>query len=191
MLAEELERVARLDNLGQEEHSHFWVLRLDLLPGLRALVGLRRGHAHVHDRDCGLRAPHGRGKAAASPTSATTSKPPSVSRRVSPPRMSTESFAITTRTGSLPRRETVAGRALDVESTSQGFDTVHQSTQTGPVVGASAADSVVLDLDDEHAVPVTGRHGRLRGSRMLHDVRQRLAHHEVRGRLDLRRETFL
>ena len=50
-LAHEGERVRRFDHLRQEEHGDLGPLGAHLDRGARALVGLRRRHADVDDRD--------------------------------------------------------------------------------------------------------------------------------------------
>ena len=54
MLAEQLQRVLCLHDLREQEHSDVRMLGADLDRGARALVGLRRRHPYVDDRDVGL-----------------------------------------------------------------------------------------------------------------------------------------
>src|SRR5262249_40228190 len=54
MLAEQLQRVPCLDDLREQEHPDVWMLGADLDGGACALVGLRRRHPDVDDRDVGL-----------------------------------------------------------------------------------------------------------------------------------------
>src|SRR5262249_18601258 len=57
-LRQEVERVLRLDVLREHEHARLWVLLADLARGAQALVGVRRRHADVDDRDLGAVGTH-------------------------------------------------------------------------------------------------------------------------------------
>ena len=101
VLLEQPQRVARLDVVREEEHADRRDARCaDLLRGDEALVGVRRRHADVDDRDVRpLEADLPRSALAASSTWATTSTFASSSRRTIPSRVSIVSSATTTRTG--------------------------------------------------------------------------------------------
>ncbi len=53
LVLEQLERVALLDVLGEDEHRRVGVALADLLGRAQPFVGVRRRHLDVHDRDVG------------------------------------------------------------------------------------------------------------------------------------------
>ena len=126
-----------------------------------------------------------RSRSSASPAWPTTSIPASSSSRATPARSRTESSASTTRTGP-SRRTTVPlpGRAVDLEPPVERRQAVGQPAQPRPGRRVGAADAVVAHLDQREAVLAADRDLRVRGLRVLRDVRQRLGDDEVGGRLD-------
>ena len=99
VLLEQAHRVARLEVVREHEHADLGMRAADLLRGDEALVGVRRRHRDVDDRDVRARqldaSRRARRRVAALPT---TSSPASASSRARPSRRSVSSSAITTRT---------------------------------------------------------------------------------------------
>ena len=86
ILGQHPRRDAELDVLGQDHDRDLRVARADRLRRDQALVGVRRRHPDVDDRDVGLGAPStARSSSSASSTSAATSRPHSSQQRGDPP----------------------------------------------------------------------------------------------------------
>ena len=74
-LGEQFGRRARLDVLGEDQHADPGVVAADRHRRAQALVGVRRRHAHVDDRDVRLVTPDRQQQRVGVPTAATTSCP--------------------------------------------------------------------------------------------------------------------
>ena len=153
-VAEERERVARLDDLREDEHPDLRMLGADRHRRLRPLVGVGRRHADVDDRDVGLLAPH------------------DPLQRVGVTDLRDDLEAVLredagdalpragrSRRRSRPARKLpdhacpAAGRALDPQAAAVRLDAVAEPAQARAVaVHRRPADSVVDHLDDERAV---------------------------------------
>src|SRR6266508_4151306 len=76
---------------------------------------------------------------------------------------------------------TPAKRALDHELTPERLHAIREPMEAGAGGRIGAADAVVADRDGEELVLGRYANGRLRRSRVLRDVRERLRAEEVRG----------
>ena len=155
-LADELERVRSPRHLGEQEDADLGVLLAGSRRAARAPSSVCVGrHPHVDDGHV-RPAPRRTAFCSASAFAAWADDldaPPSASTRASPSRSSTESSAITTRTGSPPRRASPRPtRALDDQPAAHAprRDRADRSGRSRGRVGAAAP--VVLDRDHEQAV---------------------------------------
>ena len=181
----------RLDHLREQQHRDLGLLGADLDRRPRALVGLRRRHADVHDRDVGLEAADGLLQLVRVRGLRRRPRSRRRSARARAPRAGAPSPRRSRRARDLPDdARPRAGRALDDEPAATRLDPVREAAQARTrVLRRRRPRRRPRPRSTSRPFSRRACYRRLRGVRVLHDVRERLADDEVRGRLDVGRRS--